>query len=394
MSPTSYQTAPPRTLSITLLSDRTARLLSLPMKMLLRAGGIAAAMSIAAAGCGGTGSEQGTPQDDAAQPETAGPSATPGASPTAASEPSQPESQAPPPVPASPTAAPPPTAAPTPSPPTPTSAASPPSPSPTVVPDPAPSEEAATPAPQQPAPTAALAVLDGLAVEPEHDGGGYERGHFDHNRHHLCDTSGSDPYTGVPFTPGTCDVDHIVAAKEAYESGAWSWDVARRQQFGNTAANLMASRDCVNRSKGANDIAEWSGTVGSGVCEGVRTTPQGRCFLARKTVQVKEEWSLSVDPLELAALRSALSGCGDGSPASPSSPVSEPADRPAPEPSQTSSATESGDCHPAYSPCLPHLAGDALNCGDLSSDQRPVTVLVPGSDPYRLDRDGDGRGCV
>ncbi len=57
-------------------------------------------------------------------------------------------------------------------------------------------------------------------------------------------------------------------------------------------------------------------------------------------------------------------------------------------------ATDDSDCHPAYSPCLPNLAGDAINCGDLTSDQRPVTVLVPGVDPYRLDRDGDGMGCV
>ena len=60
----------------------------------------------------------------------------------------------------------------------------------------------------------------------------------------------------------------------------------------------------------------------------------------------------------------------------------------------TSQAGGSGpDCHSAYSPCLPNLAGDALNCGDLASDQKPVRVLVPGVDPYRLDRDGDGWGC-
>ncbi|MYI14205.1 MAG: hypothetical protein F4108_00500, partial [Acidimicrobiaceae bacterium] len=52
------------------------------------------------------------------------------------------------------------------------------------------------------------------------------------------------------------------------------------------------------------------------------------------------------------------------------------------------------DCHPAYTPCLPNLPGDALNCGDLTSDQKPVTVNEIGVDPYRLDRDGDGRGCT
>ena len=45
------------------------------------------------------------------------------------------------------------------------------------------------------------------------------------------------------------------------------------------------------------------------------------------------------------------------------------------------------------SPCLPNLAGDALNCGDLTSAQRPVRVKQIGVDPYRLDRDQDGNGC-
>ena len=56
--------------------------------------------------------------------------------------------------------------------------------------------------------------------------------------------------------------------------------------------------------------------------------------------------------------------------------------------------TPEEDFHPAYTPCLPNLPGDALNCGDLTSDRKPVTVNEIGVDPYRLDRDGDGRGCT
>ena len=56
--------------------------------------------------------------------------------------------------------------------------------------------------------------------------------------------------------------------------------------------------------------------------------------------------------------------------------------------------TQAQDCHPAYTPCLSNLPGDALNCGDLTSAQKPVTVNKIGVDPYRLDRDGDGRGCT
>jgi hypothetical protein len=46
-------------------------------------------------------------------------------------------------------------------------------------------------------------------------------------------------------------------------------------------------------------------------------------------------------------------------------------------------------CQPGYSPCLPRVAD--LNCGDIPASKKPVRVT--GSDPYRLDADGDGYGC-
>ena len=44
------------------------------------------------------------------------------------------------------------------------------------------------------------------------------------------------------------------------------------------------------------------------------------------------------------------------------------------------------NCMAGYEPCLPIVAD--LDCGEIG---HPVTVT--GSDPYRLDRDGDGIGC-
>lgn len=255
----------------------------------------------------------------------------------------------------------------------------------------------ATPAPTASPPTGStvLDVLNSLPVESEYRGSGYERDDFEHHRGYLCDASGIDPYTGVAFDASTCDVDHIVAAQEAFESGAWEWDVARRRAFGNDASNLVPSRDCVNRSKGARDMAEWSGRIGSGTCQGLAPTAQGRCFMASKMVEVKSAFGLSVDQAEKNALAQALDGCPAGGPAQPSSPSGFQTGPTQPTPTEAATATTGGsDCHPAYSPCLPNLAGDALNCGDLTADQRPVTVLTPGVDPYRLDRDRDGRGCT
>jgi len=64
-----------------------------------------------------------------------------------------------------------------------------------------------------------------------------------------------------------------------------------------------------------------------------------------------------------------------------SAPPSAPA-RPAPTP-----PASSGGCESGYSPCVPSFPPD-LDCGDLGGPYR-----VTGSDPHRLDVDGDGSGC-
>ena len=58
-----------------------------------------------------------------------------------------------------------------------------------------------------------------------------------------------------------------------------------------------------------------------------------------------------------------------------------------PSPSSVPSTTAA--CAPGYKPCLPVVAD--LNCDDIADRLKPVRVT--GSDPYGLDRDGDGLGC-
>ena len=107
---------------------------------------------------------------------------------------------------------------------------------------------------------------------------------------------------------------------------------------------------------------------------------------------MKINWRLSITPEDFEAVTGGLAGCEVG--IVPDPPATPPAAAAQPPPPTTISTQQASDCHPAYEPCLPNLPGDALNCGDLRSDQKPVTVLVVGDDPYRLDRDGDGRGCT
>lgn len=66
----------------------------------------------------------------------------------------------------------------------------------------------------------------------------------------------------------------------------------------------------------------------------------------------------------------------------------QPRPRPAPRPRPTPSPAPGGNCDPNYSgACVPVYPPD-VNCGDIG---RPVRVV--GSDPHKLDGDGDGYAC-
>lgn len=101
--------------------------------------------------------------------------------------------------------------------------------------------------------------------------------------------------------PADLDVDHFVPLKEAWSSGAHSWDRTTRQLFANDlgfAGSLVAVSSSANRSKGAKDPASWLPPEGQYACQYVQTW-----------VEIKIRWDLSADADELAALRRVASDC-------------------------------------------------------------------------------------
>ena len=105
-----------------------------------------------------------------------------------------------------------------------------------------------------------------------------------------------------------------MALHEAHESGGWAWSATTKRRFSQDPDNHVASRACVNQSKGADDISEWSDAdiARSSACGGGYTvTTTGRCFLALTTVSVKSAWDLTVDQAKADALGQTLAGCGD-----------------------------------------------------------------------------------
>jgi hypothetical protein len=119
-----------------------------------------------------------------------------------------------------------------------------------------------------------------------------------------CAVAGSwrSVYDGVrTSSASSLDIDHVVALKEAWDSGAWAWTGRRRRAYANdlgSAGSLRAVSSASNRAKSDKDPAEWLPPLAA-----------FRCAYATGWVVVKVRWSLSVDTAERAALRRILAAC-------------------------------------------------------------------------------------
>lgn len=117
-------------------------------------------------------------------------------------------------------------------------------------------------------------------------------------------------YDGATLSAASSvDVDHVVALKEAWESGAHAWSPTDRERYANDlgfAGSLQAIRDSVNQSKSDRDPAQW-----------MPPRAAARCEYAATWVQVKFRWRLAVDTAERSALNRTLASCPGTSIVSP-----------------------------------------------------------------------------
>ena len=169
--------------------------------------------------------------------------------------------------------------------------------------------------------------LEELTIEEENDPPGYDRAlfpHWDRGVEGNCTTrqvvllrdgedvetddncqpvSGSwySAFDGETFTDAQdIDIDHMVALKEGWRSGAHAWSTEERQRFANDldSSQLWAVSASSNRAKGDADPANWLPPLESAHCDYVVSW-----------IEVKHVWNLSADPEEEAALREVLNGC-------------------------------------------------------------------------------------
>ena len=113
----------------------------------------------------------------------------------------------------------------------------------------------------------------------------------------------ADPYTGttVAFTKAEASkvqIDHVVPLAAAWTQGAAAWTTARREQFANDPANLIATESGPNESKGDDTADQW-----------VPPATAFGCTYARVIVTVKQRYALTVTQAELAALGRLLGTC-------------------------------------------------------------------------------------
>ena len=175
------------------------------------------------------------------------------------------------------------------------------------------------------------------------------------------------PFDGALWDdPADIHIDHLVALKEAWESGAWAWTETERRAFANDIEDprpLNAVTGSVNQAKSDLDPPQWlPPLVGA------------RCRYLADWIAVKARWQLSLDGAEMNFLRSYLpANCADLRIAPwETVPVSQMA-----APTNTT-------------------AGDEIyfaNCSEArAAGAAPIRVGEPG---YRsgLDRDKDGVAC-
>lgn len=106
------------------------------------------------------------------------------------------------------------------------------------------------------------------------------------------------PYDKITYkTKYETDIEHIVAAAEAHDSGLCAADLATRRAFASDLDNLTLAYKTLNRHKKSDkDAAEW-------------LPEHNKCWFVWRIISVKKKYGLSIDRDEQVALKSVLDKC-------------------------------------------------------------------------------------
>ena len=106
-------------------------------------------------------------------------------------------------------------------------------------------------------------------------------------------------YDDVTATdPAEIEIDHVVALKETWDSGAWAWTPERREAFANDLSDprtLAAVTGASNGSKGDRDPSNWLPPASADLCS----------YLS-DWISIKARWGLTMDSSEFGRIRNQI----------------------------------------------------------------------------------------
>ena len=175
------------------------------------------------------------------------------------------------------------------------------------------------------------------------------------------------PYDGVTTSDRTAvDIDHVVALKEAWDSGAWAWSDARRTAFANDtsdARTLRAVSSRSNRVKSDRDPSNWMPQLASYWCTYVGDW-----------ISIKARWSLSMDESEWRRINNVLSSRCAGLTIAPW--TAPPGEGGASSPTTSTTSTMS----PPTTPATTQTTTQPVRTTSPSLPAVPVAPALPGGD--------------
>ena len=105
------------------------------------------------------------------------------------------------------------------------------------------------------------------------------------------------PYTKTYYeSKDSTQIEHIVALREAHDSGMCDEPDSIKKRFGNDLLNLTLASRSVNSKKGSKDIAEW-------------LPEYNHCWFAYTILAVKDRYDLSADSAEANTIQEVTSEC-------------------------------------------------------------------------------------
>lgn len=92
------------------------------------------------------------------------------------------------------------------------------------------------------------------------------------------------------------DIEHLIAKREAHDSGMCEADIQTKINFANDLENIALSSPSVNRGKSTKDPADW-------------LPENNQCWYVWQWLYVKRKYNMTIDQAEKNAIEAVLQNC-------------------------------------------------------------------------------------